>query len=435
LPTNWQLTQGYLIGPQANLTNAALTGANLTDATLIYSTLTSATLTGADLTSAILTGATLTDVTSGGIVGSPSTLPMNWQLTQGYLIGPQANLSGAALTGADLADANLTGAVLTDANLTGASLTGANLTGAVLTGVTSGGIVGSPSALPTNWQLTQGYLIGPQANLTNAALTDANLTDATLTGATLTGANLHQALLPSAMPSLPVINGAVVKIVDTLAVSGSVQVDTGGNLWGMSGSFTAAGVNMQGRTVHGSMFGLDLDQIGDVSGHGQLFGHVDLGTSGTITGSGAGLVLYGDVSGSGTLSGTTLFGNLNIGSSPGAITLEDMTLSASGTTTFEVAGTDASQFDRLTLLGSVALDGTAQIIFDSFTPDPSDTFQLIDLTSGTASNWFSSVVAPAGWTLSSGGTLSAIPEPASLLLAAMSLGGLFFRRGQPFLRG
>ena len=104
-----------------------------------------------------------------------------------------------------------------------------------------------------------------------------------------------------------------------------------------------------------------------------------------------------------------------------------MTLSASGTTTFEVAGTDASQFDRLTLVGSVALDGTAQISFDSFTPDPSDTFQLIDLTSGTASNWFSSVVAPAGWTLSSSGLL-AIPEPSTLLLASLASMGLTLRR-------
>ena len=153
---------------------------------------------------------------------------------------------------------------------------------------------------------------------------------------------------------------------------------------------------------------------------GQLFGHVDLGTDGTIAGNGAGLTLYGDVSGSGTLSGATLFGNLNIGSGPGAITLEDVTLSGSTTTTFGVAGTDASQFDRLTLVGSVALDGTAQISFDSFPPDPSDTFQLIDLTNGTASNWFSIVVAPAGWTLSSGGLL-AVPEPLTLILALAAL--------------
>ena len=77
---------------------------------------------------------------------------------------------------------------------------------------------------------------------------------------------------------------------------------------------------------------------------------------------------------------------------------------ASSTTTFEVAGTDSSQFDQLILIGSVALDGTAQITFDNFTPELSDTFQVLDLTDGTTSSWFSSVVAPEGWTFSSGGS-------------------------------
>ena len=177
------------------------------------------------------------------------------------------------------------------------------------------------------------------ANLTNALLTSANLTNtelarANLTGATLTDANLHQALLSSTMPSLPVINGAVVTVANTLSVSESVQVDTGGNLSVTSDSFTAADVNMQGETVGEFIYGLDLDEIGNVSGHG--FGNVDLETDGAIAGSGAGLKLFGDVLGSGTLSGTSLFGNINIGSSPGVITLEDMTMSASSTTTFEV---------------------------------------------------------------------------------------------------
>ena len=134
----------------------------------------------------------------------------------------------------------------------------------------------------------------------------------------------------------------MVKVQGALDVSKSVQVDTGDNLLITSDSFTAVGsVNTQGRTVHG-IFGLDLDEIGDISGHGQLFGHVGLKTDGAIAGSGTGLVRYGDVSGSGTLSGTTLFGNLNIGSSPGVVTLADMTMSTSSTTTFEVAGTDPS---------------------------------------------------------------------------------------------
>ena len=322
------------------------------------------------------------------------------------MIGPAANLTNADLTGVDLA---------------GANLIEATLTGAVLSGVSSGGIVSRRTALPANWQITQGYLIGPEANLSGANLTNANLTSANLTGAVLTGANLHQALLPSDMPHLPVINGAVVKIVDTLAVSGSVQVDTGGILSVASDTFTTTGVNMQGGRLVGAIFGLDLDEIGNISGHGQLFGHLDLGTDGAIAGSGAGLELFGHVSGSGTISGATLFGNINIGSSPGVITLEDVVMSASSTTTFEVAGANSSEFDQLILIGSVALDGTAQITFDNFTPDLTDTFQLIDLTNGTASSWFSSVTAPEGWTLSSSGTLSVIPEPTSFILVLIGL--------------
>ena len=177
---------------------------------------------------------------------------------------------------------------------------------------------------------------------------------------------------------------------------------------------------MQGGNFGGFIYGLDLDEIGDISGYGQLFGHVALGTDGAIAGSGAGLELFGHVSGSGTISGATLFGNLNIGSSPGVVTLENTTLSASSTTTFEVAGTDSSQFDQLILIGSVALDGTAQITFDNFTPELSDTFQLIDLTNGTASSWFSSLVAPEGWTLSSG-VLLAILEPSLTLLLGIRI--------------
>ena len=82
------------------------------------------------------------------------------------------------------------------------------------------------------------------ADLPNATLTNANLTGATLTDANLYGADLHEALLPSVMPTLPVIDGAVVQVVDTLAVPGSVQVDTGGNLSVSSNSFTAGALNM-----------------------------------------------------------------------------------------------------------------------------------------------------------------------------------------------
>ena len=114
-------------------------------------------------------------------------------------IPADADLSNANLTNANLSGVNLTGANLTDANLTsadvnGVNLNGADLTNAVLTGVQSGSVTGTPAALPTNWQLVNGYLLGPGANLTNAVLTGANLANADLANANFTGANLNTAI-------------------------------------------------------------------------------------------------------------------------------------------------------------------------------------------------------------------------------------------------
>ena len=57
------------------------------------------TLAAADLSNANLSGANLTGIKSGLIVGSPSALPIDWQLTQKYLIGPGTNLTGAMKVG------------------------------------------------------------------------------------------------------------------------------------------------------------------------------------------------------------------------------------------------------------------------------------------------------------------------------------------------
>ena len=124
---------------EADLTGALLNGANLGGAILIgtylnYAGLSGAyligaTLTGADLTNAGLSGAYLSNVSSGGITGRPSSLPVGWQLSKGYLIGPKADLTDADLTGADLNGADLNGAKLSGANLGVATLTGADLSG------------------------------------------------------------------------------------------------------------------------------------------------------------------------------------------------------------------------------------------------------------------------------------------------------------------
>jgi uncharacterized protein YjbI with pentapeptide repeats len=200
----------------------------LTDAIL-----TDAILTETTVNSVNLTGATLSGVTTGGLVGTPAALPTDWQLTNGYLIGPEANL-----TNADLSDQNLDGAMLQSANLSyaylqGASLRGVDLTGingnnatfltadltnarliyaslngaslsrAILAGVSSGSISGTPANLPSSWHLVNGYLLGQGADLTGAGLdaqnlSNYNLTDANFTGADLTGADLSNAVLVAA---------------------------------------------------------------------------------------------------------------------------------------------------------------------------------------------------------------------------------------------
>ena len=107
--------------------SAAFTDANLSGATL----------TGANLS--VVSTASCTGLRSGGIVGTPTTLPRGWTLRSGFLICSGANLTGADLSGQDLSgmsltNIDLTGADLTGANLTSSSLGGANLDGTVLAG-------------------------------------------------------------------------------------------------------------------------------------------------------------------------------------------------------------------------------------------------------------------------------------------------------------
>jgi uncharacterized protein YjbI with pentapeptide repeats len=165
LPAGWLLRGGYLIHRTADLTNAFLrevdlsnldlTGAQLEQAYLGGADLHGTDLTGADLRNAVLGVANLqgteldatqlTGVSSGLIVGVPTSLPAAWTLEPGgYLIGPGAALLEADLAGIDLHGRDLSGVVLASANLTNADLSGSNLsngdlsyatlTGTVLTG-------------------------------------------------------------------------------------------------------------------------------------------------------------------------------------------------------------------------------------------------------------------------------------------------------------
>jgi uncharacterized protein YjbI with pentapeptide repeats len=189
LPIGWSMITGYLLGPGANLDGADLSGLvlerfDLAGARFVGADLSGTDLDGGDLTGAILVNAkvngaaldaTMTGVSSGGLIGQPLRLPAGWTTIAGYFVGPDADLQ--------LAD-------LRNTTLTGVKLDGANLSQAQLAGVVSGGITGTPQALPTGWHLLGGYLIGPGANLANANLSGVSLAGFNLNSVVFTNANL-----------------------------------------------------------------------------------------------------------------------------------------------------------------------------------------------------------------------------------------------------
>ena len=118
----------------ANLHSAKLNNANIKGTTFNNADLTNASLAGAKINGANFAGATLLGVSSGSLSGVPASLPSNWHLVGGYLIGPGADLEGANLSGQNLASFNLTGANLANVNFAGANLTGVVFTNADLTG-------------------------------------------------------------------------------------------------------------------------------------------------------------------------------------------------------------------------------------------------------------------------------------------------------------
>jgi uncharacterized protein YjbI with pentapeptide repeats len=140
--------------------------------------------------------------------GPANCLTRSFQNT--YLAGCDfagLDLTGANFSGADVAYVDFTGATLTDAVFTGANTQGVTFTNATLTGTdlhgvayyaywTSGGVIGTPAALPEYVELIDGYLVTPGARLANADLANAdlvatNLSETTFTGANLSNADLH----------------------------------------------------------------------------------------------------------------------------------------------------------------------------------------------------------------------------------------------------
>jgi uncharacterized protein YjbI with pentapeptide repeats len=286
------LYQASLDGASLNgaiLTDASFEDANLTDASFSAAGFTHTHLNGANLSGANMSTANLDEVIpGGGITASPAPmLPASWVLESGYLLGPTANLGGAALSGANLSGLDLEGAFLDDANLSAANLTstdlasailseanmtGANLTAAVfskaefdetnlagadvsqadlstadLTGVESGGITGTTSLLPANWAVASGFLIGPGVDLQLANASGADFAGLDLDGATLYGTDLANANLSHA--NLTSIQGAGADLENAnLTDANLTEASMAGEAFG-AGAPTLQGADMTGATM------------------------------------------------------------------------------------------------------------------------------------------------------------------------------------------
>ena len=172
-------TGGYFVGPGVDLSGALLRN-------MPASYLQGAYFTNTNITNARLSGSGLFYVKSGGMVGAPASLPTTYSYvvsaSGGYIIGPYADLSGA----------NLNNTVLT-----GMNIAHADFTSATFIGTRTGGLVGPPETLATNYYYIQAsspgtvqdaYIVGPRVNLARAVLSRTNLKNVDLSGADFTNA-------------------------------------------------------------------------------------------------------------------------------------------------------------------------------------------------------------------------------------------------------
>jgi len=163
-------------------------------------------------------------------------------------------------------------------------------------------------------------------------------------------------------------------------------------------------------------------------------GTVSVSNTATLGGSG---IIGGAVS---VASGGILApGNNTIGN----LTAASLTLNSGAISDFQISGTTAGTFDTITSAGSLALNGTLNLIF-SATLTNGDSIDLFPGTGTLSGNFANNSVIASGsytgtftqngslWTLGTGGgnsitfeattgILSAVPEPATWALLAFSL--------------
>ena len=200
----------------AELRNMSLSGANLSGANLTDAYLKDVDLQNANIDGSVFRPKEASRVKTGGMTGTPSLTSSDFQLTNGYLLGPRADLRGANLEGQDLSGldliyanfnkANLKNAVfnktrLMFAHMSEANVDGADFSGADLSTVQSRRLKGRPRSLPRGYRLTGGAFFGPGKRtvdgvIRNADLSGMDLSTAGFSHVILKRPNLDGTILP-----------------------------------------------------------------------------------------------------------------------------------------------------------------------------------------------------------------------------------------------
>ena len=148
-------------------------------------------------------------------------------------------------------------------------------------------------------------------------------------------------------------------------------------------------------------------------------------------------VILGAYSGAGSITGGgDIFfeGAVSPGGSPAFVTIDgNVTFGNGATTSMELGGTAAGQYDRITITGNAQYGGAMDVVsYGGFAPRANDQFQLF--AAGSSSGAFSSVDLPAlapglSWdttALYSAGMIGVVPEPGALVVLLSA--GLLLRR-------
>lgn len=248
------------------------------------------------------------------------------------------------------------------------------------------------------------------------------------------------------------LSGGTLEFTSTLNNNAGGMISGRGVLRGSSANTSGIGLINQGvvafsggnSDIYGKVTNTATGQIINAGGSTLTF-HDDVLHNGTEmrTGLGARTVFLGAVTGAGPFTGTGTVefqGDLRPGNSPANVYFDgSIEIGASATTHFEIAGIrPGAEHDRLTVAGTVILDGTLQLsLLNSFLPEANSQFVLIDNRGsspiiGTFSNLPEGTHFTAEgqlWTISyQGGTgndmvLTAVPEPTTWALLGLSIAG------------